>query len=208
VSLPPDALASAPAVEQPAQQRDEAPVVQRVEPKVDVVIEEPPEVWPSMVPGGKATFSKREPMPAAQPDATEWASLPAAGSAAVVAPVVAPAQAPVEVKQTKLRDEPEAAAPPQGRQGSKPLARDLESLFMEHAEAALGQGTCERFQVGLEDIAQDTQRTPRTELARVFRARCFALELRPRQAINEYRKYLEEYPRGRFVEEARDAVGP
>ncbi len=209
VSLPPDALASAPSTEQPVQQRDEVPVVQRVEPKIDVVIEEPPEVWPSMVPGGKATFSKREPMPAAPPDATEWASLPAAVEPVPVpVPAVVPVQTAVEPKQSKLRDEPEVVAAVPARQGSKPLARDLESLFMEHAEAALGQGTCERFQVGLEDLAQDAQRTPRTELARIFRARCFALELRPRQAINEYRKYLEEYPRGRFLEEARDAVGP
>ncbi len=201
VSVPNDVVAptadvspSAPS----ASAREEAPVVQRLEPKVDVVIEEPPAVWPSMAPGGGATFTKREALPSPPSDAAEWAALPT--------PEPAPAQAPappmVESKQVKLADEGEAPA------RSKPFVRDLESIFMEHAEASLGEGSCDRFLVGLEEIAQDAQHTQRTELARIFRARCFNLQLRPRQAINEYRKYLEEYPRGRFVEEAHDAIGP
>jgi hypothetical protein len=78
---------------------------------------------------------------------------------------------------------------------------------MEHAQASLEKGECERYLPGLEDIAQDGVRTARTELARVLRARCFSQGLRPRQAMSEYRKYLEAYPGGRFAAEAQEALG-
>jgi ferric-dicitrate binding protein FerR (iron transport regulator) len=90
----------------------------------------------------------------------------------------------------------------------RPAPRDLETRFLEHAEASLAKGECDRYQVGLEDLAEDAAPSARTELARVLRARCFSQLLRPRQAMNEYRKYLQVYPRGRFVDEASDALGP
>lgn len=90
---------------------------------------------------------------------------------------------------------------------SKLMPKDLEMLFIQRAEEAIPKGNCERFMLGLEDLAQDTQRSQRSEWARVLRARCFDAQLRPRQAMNEYRKYLEEYPRGGFSMEARQALG-
>lgn len=154
-------------------------------PKVDVLVEAPVDVWPT-VGGGeiiRGVPPKREPEtkveveapPATQP--TEWAPLPA----------VAPAPAPV-VKPAVV-------------------AKDLEAIFMGRAEESIEKGTCDRFLLGLEDIAMDAQHTARTEQARVLRARCFDSQMRPRQALNEYRKYLEEYPSGRFNAEAHQALG-
>lgn len=190
----------------------EQPKVVVEQPKTEIIVEAPPDVWPSIgggevirgVPPKREVASEKrevvEPPPASRPDewaqaprekqpnADEWSSLPA----------VAPAPAPVAVAQ-KLVDEP-APAP-------KPIAKDLEAIFMARAEESLEKGTCDRFLLGLEDIALDSQRSARTEQARLLRARCFDNQMRPRQSLNEYRKYLDEYPQGRFVPEARQALG-
>ncbi len=50
-------------------------------------------------------------------------------------------------------------------------------------------------------------KTRHSEQSRLLLARCFDAQLRPRQALNQYRTYLEEYPRGRYEREAREAVG-
>jgi hypothetical protein len=42
--------------------------------------------------------------------------------------------------------------------------------------------------------------------ARILRARCFDERLMPTEARREYRRYLEEWPRGEFAEEARRAA--
>ncbi len=114
----------------------------------------------------------------------------------LVEPVLQPAPAPeLEVVS------------PQAQTAQKPISQDLESLFLQRAEAALAKGTCEGFMLGLEDIASDAQLSEHTERARILRARCFEVGLRPRQAMAEYRKYLEAYAGGRFVQEARKATG-
>jgi hypothetical protein len=189
-------------------QRD-GPVTQRLEPKTELEVEGPAEPPPL------AQRLGHKPAPA-HDEAAEWVSLPAPSPMLAVAspgrpeearPVAAPPARLEDARPAagaKLRDDREGALPAPAR----PLARDLESIFMGHAEAALEQGTCERFLVGLEDIAQDAAKNARTELARVLRARCFNLQLRPRQSLNEYRKYLEEYPRGRYAPEAAEAIGP
>ena len=109
-----------------------------------------------------------------------------------------PAEAPPT--SSRLGDEP-APAP------SKVVAKDLESIFLQRAEDSIEKGTCDRYLLGLEDIALDAERNPRSEQARVLRARCFDTQMRPRQAMNEYRKYLELYPRGKFSVEAHQALG-
>lgn len=90
---------------------------------------------------------------------------------------------------------------------SKVMPKDLEMIFLQRAEDSIEKGTCDRFLLGLEDIALDAERNARSEQARVLRARCFDTQMRPRQAMNEYRKYLEAYPRGRFSAEAHQALG-
>ena len=121
----------------------------------------------------------------------EWAPLP-------VAVAVAPAPAPVASSAARLSEEPAAG---------KVVAKDLETIFLQRAEDSIAKGGCDRFLLGLEDIAHDSERNAGTEMARVLRARCFDTQLRPRQAMNEYRKYLEAYPNGRFVGEAHQALG-
>jgi len=136
----------------------------------------------------------------------------------VEAPPSPRAQAPEPVKPSTPESEwaslPATSAAPQGQvvpkqvtAAPKPIARDLESIFLQKAEAAIPKGTCEGYLLGLEEVASDAQTNERTEFARILRARCFDVGLRPRQAMVEYRKYLETYPAGRFVTEAREAMG-
>jgi hypothetical protein len=198
VELPSEAVAAGPGLHEselappptspaPAPARVEPPQTQRLEPTTDVVVEYPT----------AAAAAQNEPTQQPASDPTEWAALPPQR-----APEPAPDLLAMASGNSKLREAPATTAT------QRPLARDLESIFINHAELALEQGTCDRFLVGLEDLAQDASHTARTEYARVLRARCFNVQLRPRQAVNEYRKYLEEYPRGRFTQEATDAVGP
>ena len=181
------------------------------ESKTELIVEAPADVWPTLGGGaivrGVPAPREREPAPvvveappvsqpaewaeAPRPSVDEWASLPAAS---------APAPAPVPATAARLTDDP---APPQ----SRIPAKDLETVFMQRAEDSLQKGTCDRFLLGLEDIALDSEKNPRSEQARVLRARCFDTQMRPRQAMNEYRKYLEAYPRGKFSTEAHEALG-
>lgn len=158
----------------------EAPVTQRLEPHTELIVEPPL--------GASTSRARGEAPQRPEPEVdAEWALPPTA---------------------TAQRGPQPGAGVIGGAVGSeRDVAQDLESIFMSRAEAALERGGCGRFLVGLEDIAQDDTRSPKSELARALRARCFNSELRPRQALNEYRKYLEEYPRGRFVLEAREALG-
>ncbi|MFZ5438414.1 MAG: FecR domain-containing protein [Myxococcota bacterium] len=212
IVTPPAPLVTDELVPLPKVEAAPAPVEEkRVEqPKTEVVIEAPADVWPTLGGGevvrGVPPKREFEPPPASQPSewaeapkprADEWAALPAAK--AEPPPAQAPAPVPVAVKLSDDAPAPAATA--------KPIAKDLESIFLGRAEESLEKGTCDRFLLGLEDIALDAQRSARTEQARVLRARCFDSQMRPRQSMNEYRKYLEEYPQGRFVTEARQALG-
>lgn len=201
-----------------------APLEQRIEPQTDVVVEGPGDAWPSMAGGvTRGVPPAFEPKPASQP--TEWAALPepkaeewAPMPAPAPAPVVkseppaeewAPLPAPAPVPEAKVEPPPEERGPAKRAPASKlgVAPKDLETLFLQRAEGSIEKGECERYQLGLEDIAQDAVRSTRSEWARILRARCFESQLRPRQALNEYRKYLGEYPAGRFVDEARQALG-
>jgi len=172
-----------------------APVTQRLEPVTQVEVEGPGSAFPSMAGGvlkgmpvatdeAKPASSPAEWSGLPEPKAEEWAPMPLAAKPAAA---------------------DESAPPPAVKKGVAP--KDLETLFLQRAEEAIAKGDCERFQLGLEDIAQDAERNARSEQARVLRARCFEAQLRPRQALNEYKKYLSEYPAGRLVEEAKAAVG-
>ena len=204
------------------------PIAMRVEPKTEVVVEAPGDAWPSMAGGTLTNVAPApEPKPASQPaewaalpepKADEWAPLPeeAPKAAPAAAPKAsdewAPMPAPKADEWAPLPEKQSAPAPvvteAPVKLGKKSLApKDLETLFLQRAEASLEKGDCERYQLGLEDIAQDAERNTRSEQARVLRARCFSAQMRPRQAMNEYRKYLSEYPTGRFTVEAHDALG-
>jgi hypothetical protein len=181
-----------------------APVTQRLEPVTQVEIEAPGNAWPSMaggvvkgVPEAKLASSPTEWAGLPEPKADEWHPLPPPTKAE-------PATVPASGEQAAM-PQPAPAPLPAVKQGVAP--KDLETLFLQRAEDAIAKGDCERFQLGLEDIAQDAERNARSEQARVLRARCFEAQLRPRQAVNEYRKYLSEYPSGRYVDEAKRALG-
>ncbi|PZR05548.1 MAG: hypothetical protein DI536_32030 [Archangium gephyra] len=182
------------------------------QPKTEVVIEAPPDVWPTLG-GGEVIRGvpprRDEVEPVSQP--TEWAVAPT--------PVVQEdewAELPVKSIARLNEEEPQAVvveAPKpvvqkaEAAVTSKPMATDLEAIFMQRADDSLSKGNCDRFLLGLEDIAQDGQRNGRSEFARVLRARCFDSQMRPRQAMNEYRKYVDEYPRGAHLAEAQRALG-
>ncbi len=103
---------------------------------------------------------------------------------------------------------PKPAAPPAAAAGSKlsdkdEPAIDHEGIFIMRAERSINNGGCERFLVGLEEVATDPKRGPRAEKARILRARCFDARMKFKEAEQEYRKYVSEYPVGTFLDEAR-----
>lgn len=125
---------------------------------------------------------------------SEWATLPSPARAAPLPPMlVVPSL------------EPEAAHAPARPVTPRGPSKSLEELFLEKAEASLEKGGCERFLPGLEDLVLESRDA--AQRARVLRARCFEAELRPRQAMSEYAKYLEAWPKGRYADEARAALG-
>jgi hypothetical protein len=86
------------------------------------------------------------------------------------------------------------------------LPVDTEGIFLRHAEKSLTHGTCDRFLLGLDDIASDPNRGKRAETARIFRARCFDSMMKVKEARLEFRRYLLEYPNGVHVDEARQGT--
>lgn len=197
----------------------EAPAFVSLEPETQVEVERidgPGTVFPSLAGGyTRGVPFKREevaieapaPKPAAAMEAgrgpeseeSEWSTLPKPAPAAVQ-PAPTPAPLPAMLIVPSLEPAP-VAQPAQVRTSSK----SLEQLFLEKAQASLEKGGCDRYLPGLEDIVIEGQDA--AQLARVLRARCFDVQLRPRQAMSEYVKYLEAFPRGRFAGEARAALG-
>ncbi len=104
--------------------------------------------------------------------------------------VVAPSPAASEVRQGLER------------------SSSADASFLLHARDQLNAKTCESFLVGLAEIAEQSQVRLYREHARYLRARCFEERLARAEAAAEYRRYLREYPRGRFVREARAALLP
>lgn len=180
-----------------------------LEPKteVEVVRDGPGTAFPSLAGG----FTRTTPMPRedvelpSKPqgpvtEESEWAALPKAvpPPTLVVPALDTPAEHRAEPKVTPAPAPVPAPAP-------SAASKTLEQVFLEKAQAAIAQGGCERFLPGLEDMVLEGSSS--AELARVMRARCFDAQLRPRQAMSEYVKYLEAYPRGRFSGEAKAALG-
>jgi hypothetical protein len=81
-----------------------------------------------------------------------------------------------------------------------------EGLFLQRAKESILESTCPRYMAGLAEVV-DTSRDPRSrEMARILRARCFDEQRLPHQAEFEYRRYLQQFPGGRFAAEARGAL--
>ncbi|XXF76422.1 FecR domain-containing protein [Myxococcaceae bacterium GXIMD 01537] len=88
------------------------------------------------------------------------------------------------------------------------LPRGSDQRFLQHARAQLKASTCESFLAGLAEIAERSPVREFREQARYLRARCFEEKLAPQAASAEYQRYLREFPRGQYVEEARAALLP
>jgi ferric-dicitrate binding protein FerR (iron transport regulator) len=162
------------------------------------------------VPFGK----EPEPTPEGPPsELAEWAAAPKpqpVAPAAIAPPtLIVPVLEAPPVRPTKPEADAIAVEPfPKAEvrtEGLRARTKSLEQLFFEKAEESLTKGGCDRFLTGLEDIAIEGQEA--AQYARVLRARCFDAQLRPRQAMSEYTKYLEAYPKGRYADEARAALG-
>ena len=102
---------------------------------------------------------------------------------------------------------PTPASPNASKLSGEELPLDHEAIFLTKADRALVKGGCERFMVGLEEIASDPKQSPRAEKARIMRARCFDMQMKTKETENEYRRYVRDYPNGVFLEEARAVMG-
>ena len=159
-------------------------------------LEEKASVWPSLG-GGPTTYEPRVRQGAQQPAA------PIAGPVTAAPEVAAPAAAP------DFSDWPQAQPAPKAQPAThraEPLPEDLEALFLQRAERGLERGICERYLMGLQEIASDASRNERAQTARILRARCYDARVRPDLSEIEYRRYLEVWPKGRHSDEARKAV--
>lgn len=199
----------------------EAPVTMTVEPETQVEVERfdgPGTAFPSLaggytrgVPFKRDEFAIEAPAPAPSPaqaakaegpvtEESEWAALPKTPAQVAPPTLIVPV---LEPKTVAAPAPPPAPAPQTVT--AKTSSKSLEQLFLEKAEASLEKGGCDRYLPGLEDIALES--VDSAQLARVLRARCFDAQLRPKQAMSEYVKYLEAFPKGRYVDEARGALG-
>lgn len=158
-------------------------------PKVQVVAAQaprpvlPPEASPALPPAPlpAAPLPPPPPLEPAVAQDSEWNALPAPPPPVDVGPgpMVAPRQSAVE------------------------LPDDLELLFLQRAQRAYEGGQCERYLLGLEELASDSRpNAGRSEQARVLRARCFDALGRSDKAQEEYRRYLRDYAAGRYAAEA------
>ncbi len=128
-------------------------------------------------------------------DPAEFGEFPKAQAPTAASPVAPKAL-------TKAR----AGATPKQLKNADPLPEDLETLFLQRAERGLDRGICERYLMGLQEIAGDSSRNERAEKARILRARCYDAKVRPDLSEIEYRRYLEVWPKGRHADEARKAI--
>jgi hypothetical protein len=107
-------------------------------------------------------------------------------------------------------EKPGSAAQPQWvpPEPGAPMQGTADARFLWHAQEQLHATTCESFLVGLAEIAERSKVRDFREQARYLRARCFEERLSPAEAQAEYRRYLREFPKGRYIREAKAALLP
>ncbi|MHB8872463.1 MAG: FecR domain-containing protein [Myxococcaceae bacterium] len=129
------------------------------------------------------------------------------------APLVSPAPLANEPSQAgeewssfpPVRGQPAAPSRLQSPEGDS-LPRDLEGLFLRRAEEALVSGRCDRYELGLGELTETSESPLAREKARILKARCYDATLRPADAAREYRRYLRDWPAGRWADEAHGAT--
>jgi hypothetical protein len=141
---------------------------------------------------------------AVEESGSEFAPYPVPTSPEPLEPVVqAPSSGTPDARQGFAAQSP--WSPPQPG-AALPGAAD--ARFLWHAREQLSATTCESFLVGLAEIAERSPVREFREQARYLRARCFEERLAPAEASAEYRRYLREFPKGRYVREAKAALLP
>jgi hypothetical protein len=162
---------------------------------------------PAVAAGAPERISLREvrPRPAAGGVAPSAVAPPAPSP---VADPPAPFDGEWDTPEFKTREDGLAARTPglAERARASGLPVSAEGLFLQRAEESLRSGRCAAYLVGLSDVLEVSEDVHARERARILRARCYDERLLPLEAEQEYRKYLSEFPRGRFAEEARRAV--
>jgi hypothetical protein len=110
-------------------------------------------------------------------------------------------------KQSPTRRRGSALVPPsaeRARESGFPITG--EGLFLQRAKESLETGTCPRYLAGLAEVVEWSPDATAREVAHILRARCYDVQRLRVQAKLEYRRYLEQYPFGRFTAEAARAL--
>ncbi|MFP2963188.1 tetratricopeptide repeat protein, partial [Myxococcus sp. 1LA] len=160
----------------------------------------------------------------APPPANALAPVAAAGNTAAPAPgdpsqefapyPVPSVNVPTPAAPTPAPQSPPDAVAKQAPQKREPLipmalvSRDADERFLGYARLQVNSRKCENFLVGLDEIAQRSPRAAHREQARYLRARCFEEKLESHRARDEYRQYLNDFPRGRYAKEAKTGLLP
>ncbi|WP_237079303.1 FecR domain-containing protein [Myxococcus xanthus] len=156
----------------------------------------------------------------APPPATALAPVAAAGSPpAPVDPNHEFAPYPVPSVNVPRPPAPEPQPPPEAVAKQSPkqreplipmalVSKDADERFLGYARLKMNSRKCESFLVGLDEIAQRSPRASHREQARYLRARCFEEKLESHRAKDEYRRYLNDFPRGRYAKEAKTGLLP
>jgi hypothetical protein len=210
---------------------DDAPLAPLVQGAAEAPSKAPPsEVQEIELPARRAKLPELSPMEIALAVSQDYAPptrpVPAAPPAAYpVAPVQAPIAAPAAPlpglaalpadpellislpAQPTPRPAPVLPMAPKATAASEG-AGDTEELFLLRAERSIRRGGCQRFMLGLEELATDASASEFSQRARILRARCFEAQGRAAQSRSEYERYLRDAPNGDFAYEAEKHLKP
>jgi ferric-dicitrate binding protein FerR (iron transport regulator) len=163
-----------------------------------------------------------EPSPAVAVTAPAVEAVPGTTQEEVPSPVAAAPSPSAEGSGAEFAPYPASTSPGPGEPGALAAAESpwappdpgglvpgtADARFLWHAREQLSATTCESFLVGLEEIAERSKVREFREQARYLRARCFEERLAAAEAAAEYQRYLREFPKGRYVREAKAALLP